>query len=71
MPAPSAEETEKMNALKEKVRAYLMPKLDDVLFYKIGDNKTIKSDNLKEAKAELDELLKADNDISKEDRQKD
>ena len=47
-----------------------MPKLDDVLFYKIGDNKTIKNDNLKEAKAELDELLKADNDISKEDRQK-
>ena len=70
LPVPSAEEVEKLNTLKEKVRAFIIPKLDDVLFYKTGDSKMTKSENLKKAKAELDELLKADNDISKEDRQK-
>ena len=70
LPAPSTEEVEKLNTLKEKVRAFIIPKLDDILFYKAGDSKATKSENLKKSKADLDELLKTDNDISKEDRQK-
>ena len=68
LPTHSEDEIAKEIVLKEKVRVFLSPKLNEVLFYKVGDDKRVRSEKLRQAKLDLDEMLKGDNDVSKEDR---
>src|SRR3989344_2587058 len=68
LPTHSEDEIAKEIVLKEKVRVFLSPKLNEVLFYKVGDDKRVRSEKLRQAKLDLYEMLKGDNDVSKEDR---